>query len=137
MSVIDAIEEMYPGIKERRRLRRAAKAEKPEKPENPEKEVQAKPAKTGKSGEPEKPKGTADAAGGDSPRAEQMELQLGIPPAVKKPARKRSSRTAGRTPEGDTRYTMSIVGAVFMDNVRLGPGERLVVVKLTPVADKA
>ena len=130
MSVVEAIEEMYPGMKIRRRRRRAAK---PENPEKTEEETQAKQDKPPKADKPEEPA----AVGGDSPRAEQMELQLGIPPAVKKPARKRSSRTAGRTPEGDIRYTMSIVGAVFMDNVKLAPGERLVVVKLTPVADKA
>jgi hypothetical protein len=127
MSVVEVIEEMYPGMKIRRRRHRAAK------PESPEEKTQAKQDKPPKTDKPEEPA----ASGGDSPRAEQMELQLGIPPAVKKPARKRSSRTAGRTPEGDTRYTMSIVGAVFMDNVKLAPGERLVVVKLTPVADKA
>ena len=59
-----------------------------------------------------------------------MELQLDMPPVEKKRRRPRPEK-----PDGTIRYTMAIVGAMHMDGVRLDPGERLVVVRLTPVAE--
>ena len=137
MSGVDVMEEMYPGRVRRRRSRNSVKPETAEKPAEPVEPVKAassgkpsKPAKPAKTIKPAKPR-TADAdVGSDSSNIEQMELQLDMPPVEKKRRRPRPEK-----PDGTIRYTMAIVGAMHMDGVRLDPGERLVVVRLTPVAE--
>ena len=138
MSVVDVMEEMYPGRVRRRRIRNSVKPETAENPAEPVEPVKAassgkpsKPAKPAKTVKPAKQPRTADAdVGSDSSNIEQMELQLDMPPVEKKRRRPRPEK-----PDGTIRYTMAIVGAMHMDGVRLDPGERLVVVRLTPVAE--
>lgn len=82
-----------------------------------------------------KPRPGEDSSGSS---AEQLELPLpGIDSSAPEYKRRRVARKPAAEPRPDLRmYSVTLIGAMHMDGCDLKPGEKLAIVKLTPLAVK-
>lgn len=121
MSSVDkVIEELYPEYASRKKAKN-----KPAAAKGPKKEPEAQPMKPMKDRpEPRKVK---------SVKTVKAERQASLPdpmPPPPKLAKRRRAKDAGSL---RSMYTMSVVGSIVLGGYQLQPGEKLVLVKLTPI----
>lgn len=124
MSSVDkVIEELYPEYASRKKTKN-----KPAAAKGPKKEPEVQPMKPTKARpEPSKVK-TVRAV-----RAVKAEKQASLPdpmPPPPKLAKRRRAKDAGSL---KSMYTLSVVGSISLGGYPLQPGEKLVLVKLTPI----
>ena len=124
MSSVDkVIEELYPEYASRKKTKN-----KPAAAKGPKKEPEAQPMKPTKARpEPNKVKTVKTV------KAVKAEKQASLPdpmPPPPKLAKRRRAKDAGSL---KSMYTMSVVGSISLGGYPLQPGEKLVLVKLTPI----